>query len=160
MWKHRANQTTSCKDCECEAAQKRQCATCDGCRQSKPNSEFSPSMLHNKARKTQRTVCNDCASEPTHQCDRCGNSKPRSGFPEAMWRNRAHNNQRTLCKDCCRPRCKATACNACKVCRQRHHKRKNCEDGIVALEKSSLPTHVDQLNTWLCSVCKSNMCSN
>ena len=77
-----------------------------------------------------------------------------------MWHNKASNTQRTLCNDCCRPKCTASTCNTCKVCRQPHHKRKNCEDDIVALEKSSWPTHVDQLKTWLCSVCKANICSN
>ena len=67
----------SCKDCQGEAAEKRQCTTCAVCGKSKPNSEFSPSMLHHRATKDHRTLCTDCDSEPTHKCDLCGHSKTR-----------------------------------------------------------------------------------
>ena len=145
-----------CTDCDSEPTHK-----CDLCGHSKPRSEFPAATWNHKAKKERRTLCSDCCErEPTHLCDLCGNAKPRSAFPAAMWNNKAKNTQRTLCNDCCRPKCTATTCNTCKVCRQPHHKRKNCEDEIVALEKSSLPAHVDQLKTWLCSVRKANICSN
>jgi len=163
MWLHRNERGAVCLECEATA----KCdmcglatAKCDMCEELFLESGFTASMWHNKSDKTRPTLCRDCQKEPTHKCDLCGELKPRSEYPPSMWNHKSHMSQRTLCNDCCRPRCTAPNCKTCKVCRQPHRSCKKCEDPIVALEKSSLPTDVEQLNTWLCSVCKPKMCAH
>ncbi len=165
MWQHRSERGAVCMECvsadmcqDCGLAVHK----CDDCGECQTHSGFSEPMWHNKATQTRRTLCLECsarAGEATHRCDLCGECFTRSGFPAAMWANKSKQTQRTLCCDCCRPKCTAPTCNTCKVCRQPHRKRQNCQDPIVALEKSSLPTEVAQLQSWLCSVCKPKMCS-
>ena len=162
MWANKSTQERSfvCDDCrarEAEATHK-----CDECGELKTRSEVASSMWANKSRQERSFVCDDCCArkaEDTHQCDLCGVLKTRSEFPASMWHHKADHQQRTLCHDCCRPQCTAPTCTTCKVCRQAHRKRKDCQDPIVALHKSALPTEMAQLQSWLCSICKPKMCS-
>ena len=169
MWHNRQERGAVCLDCArsdvcevCGAAVTVATHKCDRCGELKARSEVASSVWSHKATQERRFLCDDCRgreAEATHKCDVCGVLRTRSDYPSAMWHNKAKQEQRTLCHDCCRPKCTAPTCKTCKVCRQPHRKRKNCQDPIVALEKSSLPTEVAQLQSWLCSVCKPKMCS-